>query len=210
MTNQVNTTTKQVNIVATTTVNQQTTNQQTVAPTVVHITPQNILTITPDQLNQAFATIPQAMLDKVFNKLSLNELLLIIGKIQYAKKNDELDQSSSQLKIYTDAIANINQETAVARQQANNNKSYTWPADMQNMCDALDAKLGRAAQLRTTKAADAVEALSNYSKQINDYASQTTATANQQRQDLTSFSETMSAILDSVNKAIKSSSQSLS
>lgn len=189
------------------------------------ITPQNIMKLEGWQLEKAFSNIPPQIKAGIFGqaavkdaqgnvtqpaipgKLNLNQLLLILSKIQFSKKNDELEDITKQLKGFTEGISHINNEVTVARQNSNDDKPYTWPPDILEIASTMDQRLGTKMQERSTKANVAVEQLGNYSKQMNEEAKRLSAEASRMRQELSALQETMSSILDTVNKAVKRAAQ---
>lgn len=173
----------------------------------MQISPQNITKLEGWQLAKAFAQLDSPNMapikNAVFSKLTLNQLMLILSKIQFSKKNDELADITKQLQGFTDKIAQVNQQVEIARQKDADKKPYTWPPDMQEMAAVMDQRLGKKPEEKSTKANIAIEQLSNYSKQMNEEAKRLSTEASQKRQELSALQETMSSILDTVNKAVK-------
>lgn len=132
-------------------------------------------------------------------KLSLNFLLLVIGKVQYFLKNEELKNVGDSLERITKDTQTLGKAIERANAAAKDKKSFTPTDEERAIMTKIDNKLGSTSSAPEPKTADQwAERLNTQSKSLGDIAKNETTTANKLRGEFDALMQALSAVMRNV------------
>jgi len=141
-------------------------------------------------------------------KLSLNFMLMIVGKVQVAKKNEELETIQNNLKEITKDTQVLGKEMEKARKlaQANEAKSdddtsshtskYRASQEVIAITKKIDTELGNESSGSIPRSpSEAVDRLSTYAKSLGDIAKNKTTEASKARSEFDAITNALTSMM---------------